>query len=359
MQEKEYYRKDYYVIHVNNFEFYLILKLKEKFMKILFFKTAFSILLLLIIITFLPIRIFSQELSGKYTIVLHGGAGYINPDIDESIKDAYLKALTEALELGKNILEKGGTSLDAVEQVVRFFENDTLFNAGKGAVFTQEGKNELDASIMNGKDLSSGAVTGVTIIKHPISLARLVMEKTPHILFAGKGANDLGLKLGAEIVDPSYFKVERRYQQWKMLQKKKSKSDGETVGCVAIDQYGNIAAATSTGGLTGKWAGRVGDSPLISAGTYANNTTCGVSGTGTGELFIKYTVAFHISALMEYKYYSLQQAAEEVINSIMPEGSGGIIAVDKEGNYVLVFNTPSMLRGVATSDGIFEVKIWN
>jgi beta-aspartyl-peptidase (threonine type) len=327
-------------------------------MKILFFKTAFLIFLPIIIITFLPIRIFSQELSGKYTIVLHGGAGYINPNIDESVKDAYLKSLTEALELGNNILSESGTSLDAVEQVVRFFENDTLFNAGKGAVFTVEGMNELDASIMNGKDLSSGAVTGVTIVKNPILLARLVMEKTPHILFAGNGANELGKKLGAEIVDPSYFKVERRYQQWKMLNEKKSKSDGETVGCVAIDQYGNIAAATSTGGLTGKWVGRVGDSPLISAGTYANNKTCGVSGTGTGELFIKHTVAFHISALMEYKDYSLQQAADEVIFNIMPEGSGGVIAVDIDGNYAMVFNTPSMSRGVATSDGIFEVKIW-
>ncbi|MBT8380586.1 MAG: isoaspartyl peptidase/L-asparaginase [Ignavibacteria bacterium] len=328
-------------------------------MKILFSKTALSTLLLLIIITFLPIRIFSQELSGKYTIVLHGGAGYISPDISEKIKLAYFKSLSDALELGKIILEEGGTSLDAVEQVVRYFEDDTLFNAGRGAVFTAEGRNELDASIMNGKDLSSDAVTGVKIIKNPISLARLVMEKTPHILFAGKGADYLGLKMEVETVDPSYFKVERRYQQWKMRMKKTEKSDGETVGCVAIDQFGNIAAATSTGGLTGKWAGRVGDSPLISAGTYANNKTCGVSGTGTGELFIKHTVAFHISALMEYKDYSLQKAAEEVINSIMPVGSGGIIAVDKEGNYVFVFNTPSMVRGVATSDGIFEVKIWN
>lgn len=327
-------------------------------MKILFSKTAFLILLLLIIITFLPIRIFSQELSGKYTIVLHGGAGYINPNIDESVKEAYLKSLTEALNLGKNILSTGRTSLDAVEQVVKFFENDTLFNAGKGAVFTSEGKNELDASIMNGKDLSSGAVTGVTIVKNPISLARLVMEKTPHILFAGNGADELGRKLGVDIVDPSYFKVERRYQQWKMRMEKENKSDGETVGCVAIDQFGNIAAATSTGGLTGKWAGRVGDSPLISAGNYANNKTCGVSGTGTGEIFMKYSVAFHISVLMEYKGLTLQKAAEEVIFNIIPRGSGGIIAVDKDGNYSMVFNTPSMSRGVATSDGIFEVKIW-
>lgn len=327
-------------------------------MKICLLKSSFSVFLLIILLIFLPERGFSQEPNGKYTIVLHGGAGYINPDIDKSVKDAYLRSLTEALQLGKNILSEGGTSLDAVEQVVKFFEDDTLFNAGKGAVFTADGKNELDASIMNGMDLSSGAVTGVTIIKNPISLARMVMEKTPHILFAGRGADELGVKLGAEIVDPDYFKVFRRYQQWKLNAGKKDKSDGETVGCVAIDQYGNISAATSTGGLTGKWTGRVGDSPLINAGNYANNKTCGVSGTGTGELFIKYTVAFQISALMEYKGFSLQQAAEEVIFNIMPEGSGGIIAVDKDGNYVMVFNTQTMSRGVANSNGIFEVKIW-
>lgn len=327
-------------------------------MKISFSVIRFLIFLLLILSVFPQKPGYSQEPNGKYTIVVHGGAGYIDPNIDEPVKQAYLNSLTEALYIGKKILQEGGSSLDAVEQVVRFFEDDTLFNAGKGAVFTSEGKNELDASIMNGRDLSSGAVTGVTIIKNPISLARLVMEKTPHILFAGKNADDLGIKLGADVVDPSYFKVERRYQQWKMLMEKNNKSDGETVGCVAIDQYGNIAAATSTGGLTGKWPGRVGDSPIINTGTYANNKTCGVSGTGTGELFIKNTVAFHISALMEYKGYSLQQAAEEVIFEIMPEGSGGVIAVDKDGNYTMPFNTPSMLRGVAASDGIFEVKIW-
>jgi beta-aspartyl-peptidase (threonine type) len=327
-------------------------------MKIFLSKRNFLMIILITTLIIPNQKILPQEVNGKYTIVLHGGAGYINPDIDKSVKDAYLRSLTEALRLGKNILSKGGTSLDAVEQVVRFFENDTLFNAGKGAVFTEDGKNELDASIMNGEDLSSGAVTGVTIIKNPISLARLVMEKTPHILFAGSGADKLGVKLGVETVDPDYFKVDRRYQQWKLKNEKKNKSDGETVGCVAIDQYGNLAAATSTGGLTGKWAGRVGDSPLINAGTYANNKTCGVSGTGTGELFIKHTVAFHVSALMEYKGFSIRQAAEEVIFNIMPKGSGGIIAVDKDGNYAMIFNTISMSRGVANSNGIFEVKIW-
>ncbi|MEJ2105483.1 MAG: isoaspartyl peptidase/L-asparaginase, partial [Ignavibacteriaceae bacterium] len=235
-----------------------------------------------------------------------------------------------------------------------FFEDDSLFNAGRGAVFTSKGKNELDASIMDGRDLSSGGVAGVTIIKNPISLARLVMEKTPHVLFAGKGADELGKVLGAEIVDPSYFFTYERYEDLKkqILNKK------GTVGCVAIDQFGNIAAGTSTGGLTGKMPGRVGDSPLIGCGTYANNKTCGVSATGTGELFIKNTACYQISALMEFKGYNLKQAAEKVIFQILPKDSGGIIAVDKDYNYQLLFNTSSMLRGVANSDGMFDVKIW-
>ena len=293
--------------------------------------------------------------EGRYTIVIHGGAGYISPDILPEVKKAYLSSLKVALKLGKQILSEGGTSLDAVEKVVRFFENDTLFNAGKGAVFTSAGAHELDASIMNGRDLSTGAVAGVKIIKNPISLARLVMEKTPHVLFAGEGADNLGKEFGVEIVENNYFDIHRRYQQWKLRQKEDSKG---TVGCVAVDFYGNIAAATSTGGLTGKWPGRVGDSPLINAGTYADNNTCGVSGTGQGELFIRHTVAYNISALMKYKNYSLEEAAQEIVFNVLPEGGGGIIALDKDGNYSLTFNTASMLRGVANSEGIFEVAIW-
>jgi len=299
-------------------------------------------------------QIFSQQPNGKYTIVIHGGAGAMDPNIEESLKQAYLNSLTNALQLGKDILENEGSSLDAVEQVIRFLEDDSLFNAGKGAVFTSAGTNELDASIMDGRDLSSGAVAGVTIIKNPISLARLVKEKTPHVLFAGKGADQLGIDLGVDIVEPSYFFVYERYAE---LQKMMEKTKG-TVGCVAIDQYGNISAGTSTGGRTGKMPGRVGDSPIINAGTYANNKTCGVSATGVGELFIKNAACYQVSVLMEFKNYTLKQAAEEVIFKILPEGSGGIISVDKNYNYELTFNTPSMLRGVATSDGVFEVKIW-
>ena len=312
-----------------------------------------QIRIILLFLIFLQISAISQ--NGKYTIVLHGGAGTIDPNMPEAEKTAYLNSLTTGLNIGKKILEDGGTSLDAVEQVVRYFEDDSLFNAGRGAVFTSEGKNELDASIMDGRDLSCGGVAGVTIIKHPITLARLVKEKTPHVLFAGRGADELGKKLGVEIVDNSYFKVERRYQQWKKMKESEPKG---TVGCVAIDQYGNIAAATSTGGLTDKWPGRVGDSPLVNAGTYANNKTCGVSATGEGELFIRNTVSFNISALMEYKGLTLEDAANEMIFNRLPKDSGGIIAVDNNYNYTLKFNTSSMFRGVATSDGIFEVKIW-
>lgn len=313
-----------------------------------------SILLLILLILLLCDLAVSQQPNGKYTIVIHGGAGSMDPNMEESSKQDYLKSLTAALNMGKEILEKGGKSLDAVEEVVRFLEDDSLFNAGRGAVFTSEGKNELDASIMDGRDLSSGAVAGVSIIKNPISLARLVMEKTSHVLFAGKGADDLGIKLGVEIVDPSYFFVYERYEE---LKKMREKTKG-TVGCVAIDQYSNIAAATSTGGRIGKMPGRVGDSPLINAGTYANNKTCGVSATGVGELFIKNTACYQVSALMEFKSYTLQQACYELIFNILPEGSGGIIAVDKNYKYEFSFNTSSMMRGVATSDGLFEIKIW-
>jgi len=309
---------------------------------------------LLIILLLLSLTGFSQQPNEKYTIVIHGGAGSMDPNMEESSKQAYLKSLTAALTIGKEILEKGGKSLDAVEQVVRFLEDDSLFNAGRGAVFTSEGKNELDASIMDGRDLSSGAVAGVTIIKNPISLARLVMEKTQHVLFAGKSADELGKILGAEIVDPSYFFVHERFNELKRM----TRNVKGTVGCVAIDQFGNIAAGTSTGGRTGKMPGRVGDSPIINAGTYANNNTCGVSATGIGELFIKNAACYRVSVLMELKGYTLEQAAEEVIFNILPEGSGGIISVDRDYNYQLTFNTSSMLRGVATSDGVFEVGIW-
>jgi len=298
----------------------------------------------------------AQTLNNKYTIVIHGGAGYFPKDSPEELKQQYISALTEALNIGKNILADGGSSLDAVEKVINFMEDNILFNSGRGAVFTSDGRHELDASIMQGKDLSSGAVAGVTIIKNPISLARLVMEKTDHILFAGKGADELGIKFGVDIVPNTYFHDSTNYLKW--LQTKLPKQQGETVGCVALDQYGNITAGTSTGGRQNKMPGRVGDSPLINAGTYANNKTCGVSATGWGELFIKNTVAFNISALMEYKGYTLKQACDEMIYKRLPEGSGGIIALDKDGNFEMPFNTVSMMRAAANSNGEFKVEIW-
>ncbi len=321
------------------------------------FLLILSAVFFVVAIQFIPSQKASSKQVKKYTIVLHGGAGTISKSLQDSIKEGYIEDLKKALQIGKDILEKGGTSLDAVESVVKYFEDDERFNAGKGAVYTSAGTHELDASIMDGRDLSSGAVTVVKHVKNPIILARLVMEKTPHILFAGEGADKLAKKFNLVTVPNSYFNTKIRYEQW---QKYKEEIEGEhgTVGCVALDEYGNLAAATSTGGLTNKMPGRVGDSPLINAGTYANNKTCAVSCTGTGELFIKNTIAFNVSALMEYKNYSIKEAAEEMIHKRLKPGDGGLIAVDKDGNYVTTFNTEGMFRGVANSSGLFEVKIW-
>lgn len=318
-----------------------------------------TVIIIILLILFIPINTrlsFGQTKTEKYTIVIHGGAGYFSPDSPEELKQKYIKSLTEALNIGKNILSNNGKSIEAVEKVINYLENNILFNSGRGAVFTSEGRHELDASIMQGKDLTCGGVAGVTIIKNPISLARLVLEKTPYVLFAGKGADELGILLGSDIVPNSYFHDSIRYQNW--LKSNFEQQQGETVGCVALDQYGNITAGTSTGGRQNKMPGRVGDSPLVNAGTYANNNTCGVSATGIGELFIRNTVAFNISALMEYKGYSLKEACDEMIYKRLPEGSGGIIAVDKAGNIEMPFNTISMFRAAANSSGEFKVEIW-
>jgi len=317
-------------------------------------KNIFHSIIILIIIIF-TIQLDAQKNSNKYTLVLHGGAGGFASNTPDSIKNLYLNSLKEALRIGEDILKNGGTSLDAVEKVINYLEDNHLFNAGRGAVFTREGRHELDASIMNGKDLSSGAVAGVTVIKNPISLARLVMEKTDNVLFAGKGADELGIKLGLPVVHNSYFHTEEQYKEFLMGSVKKY--GGETVGCVAIDNYGNIVAGTSTGGRNYKLPGRVGDSPIIGAGNYADNNTCGISATGIGELFIKNSVAYNISALMKYKGYTLKQACEEMMYKVLPTGAGGIIAVDKDGNYEMIFTTNAMFRGVVNSSGVFEVGI--
>ena len=310
--------------------------------------------IIILILLFFSIQLDAQ--TNKYTIVIHGGAGGFSKNQSDSIKSLYLNSLKEALKIGEDILKKGGTSLDAVEKVINYLEDNYLFNAGRGAVFTTDGKHELDASIMNGKDLSSGAVAGVTLIKNPISLARLVMEKTDNVLFAGKGADELGIKFGLPVVHNSYFHTDEQYKNFlNGLQKKYA---GETVGCVALDNFGNIVAGTSTGGRNYKLPGRVGDSPIIAAGNYADNNTCGISATGIGELFIKHTVAYNISVLMKYKNYTLKQACEEMMYKVLPEGAGGIIAIDKDGNYEMIFTTDAMFRGVANSSGVFEVAIW-
>lgn len=294
--------------------------------------------------------------GSSYTIVIHGGAGTISTSLPDSVKQAYRNGLTHALQIGREILARGGTSLDAVEHVLRYFETDPKFNAGIGAVYTADSSHELDASIMDGRDLSCGAVAAVRHVAHPISLARLVMEKTPHVLLVDGGAEAFATQMGIPLVPSSYFDTPERFRQ--LIEYKKKLSEHGTVGCVALDTHGNLAAGTSTGGMTDKMPGRVGDSPLLGDGTYANNTTCAVSCTGWGEKFIKNTVAFNVSALMEYKGMTLQQAADEMIYRRLQKDDGGLIAVDAHGNYAMPFNTSGMFRGVATSGGLFEVKIW-
>lgn len=312
-----------------------------------------------IVLLFAAISLNSSLYAQKWSIALHGGAGNMSKEkfTQEQI-DAYEKELKNALEIGKNILVNGGTSLDAVEQVIRYLEDCPLFNAGKGAVFTHDGKNELDASIMDGSNLAAGAVAGVGDIKNPISTARLVMEKSVHVMMVGKGASDFARSQGVEMVDSSYFFTQSR---WDDLQKVLSKEKMGTVGCVALDVHGNLAAGTSTGGMTNKRYNRVGDSPIIGAGTYANNATCAVSATGHGEYFIRYTVAHDISALMEYKGLSLSDAANLVVNDklVKAGGDGGVIAVDKNGEVCLTMNTTGMFRAYAKSTGETGVAIFN
>jgi beta-aspartyl-peptidase (threonine type) len=296
-----------------------------------------------------------------YAIVIHGGAGNISPQfISPERADALSEKMAEVLEKGISILESGGTSMDAVERVIRIMEDSPLFNAGKGAVFTNDGKNEMDASIMDGRTLNTGAVAGIGDIKNPISAARIVMEKSPHVLLSGKGASKFVASQGCEVVDSNYFYTERR---WKQLQQQLNKAQVEkygTVGCVALDRDGNLAAGTSTGGMTNKRFGRIGDSPIIGAGNYANNNSCAVSATGHGEYFIRYTVAHDISALMQYGGLSLQAAASSVIQEKLKEagGKGGVICVDKQGNIAMEFNTTGMLRAYATAKGERVVKVF-
>jgi len=315
----------------------------------------------------------------QWGIVIHGGAGVIRRETLTPEKEAAYRAkLTEALQAGHAILAQGGTSLDAVGAAVRILEDSPLFNAGKGAVFNHDGQNELDASIMDGRTLRAGAVAGLHHVKNPIELARKVMEKSPHVMMVGDGAEAFAREHGIELVPAEYFRTEERWEQLQKALEKEKASQGQppsslgpsrdpatgeekfgTVGAVALDQAGNLAAGTSTGGMTNKRYGRVGDSPIIGAGTYAN-ARCAVSGTGHGEYFIRYTVARDVCARVEYQNLPLKEAADAVVMDVLVKagGEGGIIAMDAQGRVAMPFNSPGMYRGYMGADGTPHVAIF-
>ncbi len=301
----------------------------------------------------------------KWTLIIHGGAGVIERSRIRPEQDAAIRAaLARSLETGSAILKKGGTSLDAVEAAVRILEDDPNFNAGRGAVFTYEGTNELDAAIMDGRDRRAGAITGSTRTKNPIGLARAVMENSPHVMLSGKGADQFAVEQGLEQADPSYFATpERRRQLDEMKANKLSSFDVDlkygTVGAVAVDQAGHVAAATSTGGLTGKRWGRIGDSPIIGAGTYADDRACAVSATGAGEFFIREGVAHEICARVRFNREKIVGAADTVMADVKAlGGSGGVIVVHPDGTGGWSFNPPGMYRGRISSSKPAEVAIY-
>ncbi len=308
-----------------------------------------------------------------FTLLIHGGAGNITPAImDKELEDDYSQALKEALDKGYAILQKGGTALDAVVAAISTMEDDPLFNAGKGSVFTKKGLNEMDAALMDGSNLAAGSVAGVRNIKNPIVLAREVMLHSGHVMLSGSGAGEFALSQGIEMASDEYFFNQSRYDQWleirhtnfTQLDHKADNLKGHhplpnpgekfgTVGAVACDEYGNIAAGTSTGGMTNKRFGRIGDSPVIGAGTYANNASCAISCTGHGEPFLRACVSHDISCLMEYRGLSLKEACDKVIKDKLVKigGEGGLIAVDAKGNYDFCFNSAGMYRGMRNSEG--------
>ena len=312
----------------------------------------------------------------KFTLVIHGGAGTIlkkamTPDLEAD----YLKGLQDALDVGYSLLEKGGNAVDAVKAAVVVLEDNMLFNAGRGSVFTKKGLQEMDAAIMDGSNLEAGAIAGVRNIRNPILLADEVMRNSEHVFLSGKGANDFAMKQGIKPEPDEYFFSQFRYEQWKAVRDsddysldhsddrteelKKDKKFG-TVGASACDQKGNIAAATSTGGMTNKNYGRIGDTPMIGIGTYANNKTCAISCTGHGEMFIRMIAAYDVSCLMEYKGMSLNEAMNIVVNEKLLKigGEGGMIGVDAQGNSAMIFNSAGMYRGVRDSEGVNQVAIY-
>ncbi len=312
----------------------------------------------------------------KISIAIHGGAGTIlKEDMTPELEQAYRQVLKEAMDAGYAVLENGGTAINSVKAAVVVMEDCPLFNAGKGSVFTKKGLNEMDAAIMDGSNLNAGAIAGVRNIRNPVELAEEVMLHSGHVFLSGKGANDFAIKQGIKLEPDEYFYSEYRYDQWKeirdsdlyQLDHKSDKLVGlmkdkkfGTVGAVACDEDGDIAAATSTGGMTNKRYGRIGDSPMIGVGTYANNKTCAISCTGHGELFIKAVAAYDVSCLMEYKNMTLQEACEEVVlkKLVAMHGDGGLIAVDAKGNTAMVFNSAGMYRAMKNSDGDNIIAIY-
>ena len=298
----------------------------------------------------------SSSNSQPIAIVIHGGAGWFSDMSAKEVK-AIEKGLKESLDIGYEILESGGSSTDAVVEAIVVLEDNELFNAGKGAVYTSEFKQELDASIMVGRNNEAGAVASVTNVKNPIRLARYVMEETKHVMFSSKGAERVAKNAGLEIVYPNYFYQKNRLDDAKRIKKENSKMG--TVGVVAIDKEGNIAAGTSTGGMTNKMPGRIGDSPIIGAGTWAENNVCGVSATGHGEFFIRFNVANEICDLIKYQSKNVNEAAEIVIENLKSIGAdGGVIVLDAQGNAAMTFNTPAMARAYKNSKGEELVKIY-
>ena len=305
-----------------------------------------------------------------FSIAVHGGAGTINPLFMTAQKEAeYRKGLTDALQAGQQILSKGDSSLDAVQAAVMVLEDFPLFNAGKGAVFTHKGTHEMDAAIMEGNGLMAGAVSGISQVRNPVLLARQVMENSGHVFLSGSEAEQFATNCGMTLENADYFFTQERHKQWLDIKDSDSyqldhqanteKKFG-TVGAVALDQQGNLAAATSTGGMTNKKFGRIGDTPVIGAGTYANNATCAISCTGHGEYFLRAVVAYDISCLMEYKGMSLKEACDFVVMDKLVKfgGEGGLIAIDKQGNIELPFNSEGMYRGFAIANNLVQTAIY-
>lgn len=304
---------------------------------------------------------FSFAQKPEYAIILHGGAFNSLPKDGQAKRDAIAASLQKVLDSGVAELKKGAEAIDVVESCIRQLEDDPLFNAGKGAVYNADKKHELDASIMDGRDKTAGAVAGVKTVKNPISLARLVMTKTKHVLLTADGAEKFADEVKVERVPNEYFstadaEVELKEVQAEVQRELEKRKTG-TVGCVVLDKKGNIAAGTSTGGTTNKKYGRVGDSPIISAGTYADNASCGVSCTGVGEHFIRNAVAFDMSARMKYKGQSVEEAAKSIMTEVLKPNIGGLIAIDKDGNITAQYNTVGMIRAWANSKGESEVKV--